>query len=318
MGQNEKPTNKKWMIVAVFAAILIFPIGFFWSHLNWSYLGSCIAIIFLMVSFLLFIGKAVTDRFSGILIDEKCYMTLSRFQLVIWTIIVLSAFLTIALGRVYALLTNPSLVEFEPLSIELPAQLWALLGIGTTSLVGSPLILNTKKDKTPKNAIFIREKEAYINDKIKDDPKLIAANNKIENLPTNANTQDYRNAVKERDTIKANLSSECENEANKHIDAEFKRFGLLAYKRDINDAEFSDMFKGDEQGNKKFIDMAKVQLFFFTLIIAFTYMIMLLSLIHNTASMDAIDSFPALNDGLVALLGISHVGFLGNEIPDHT
>ncbi len=299
------------MIVAVFLAILIFPIGFFYSITRWSYLGSCIAIMFLMVLFLMFIGKAITDRLSGILINDKYLMDLSRFQLVIWTILVLSTFLTIALGRVYALLTNPSLVEFEPLAIALPPQLWALLGISTTSLVGSPLISSPKKDKKPKDAYFIREKEAYINDKKKDDPELIKAYREIQNLPIN----QQANAVRKLDE---SARVKYGSEADRYIDAEFKKFGLLAYKRDINNAEFSDMFKGDEHGNKPFIDMAKVQMFFFTLIIAFTYMIMLLSLLHNTASMDAINSFPELDNSLVALLGISHAGFLGYEIPDHT
>lgn len=309
----EKVKHKTaYIALVVILPLIIFPAGFFWSNLwGWLVISIC------MIGFLLAIGILITNRFSGILIDERFYMTLSRFQLVIWTIIVLSAFLTIALGRVNALLTEPSASDLEPLAIALPAQLWALLGISTTSLVGSPLILNTKKDKKPANAVFYKEKEACINDKIKDEPELIAANNKIEMLLITASTREYKDAVKKRDNIKKKLSSKFEVEAERKIDAEFKNFGLLAYKRNINEAEFSDMFKGDEQGNKPYIDMAKVQMFFFTIIIAFTYLAILLTLIHTEPPMN-INNFPPLDDGLVALLGISAGGFLGNKIYDHT
>jgi hypothetical protein len=40
----------------------------------------------------------------------------------------------------------------DPLSIGVPKELWALMGISLTSLIGSLLILNAKKSQQPKDA----------------------------------------------------------------------------------------------------------------------------------------------------------------------
>jgi hypothetical protein len=257
MSQVEE--DEKWTarlsLSALVAVALIFVSGYFFPRVvDW------IIVLIVMVVFLAIIGKAVTGRWLGILINERGKMTLSRFQLIIWTLIVLSAFITIALKRIGA-------GAGDPLAIALPEQLWALLGISTASLVGSPLILNTKKDRTPE----------------------IAAYQKQHNL--------------------------TEDKARAEIAKEYK-FGLLAFNEDAKKAKFSDIFKGDEKGNQDFVDMAKVQMFFFTLIIAFTYMLLLLNLMYATTDFKTFDSFPALNDGLVALLGISSGGYLANKVYD--
>jgi hypothetical protein len=235
------PENRPiWVpILAILTIPLIFVLGFLLPR-GWNWLF----VIVLMVGFIALVGKRITGRFSGVLINERNKMTLSRFQLAVWTLIVLSAFLTIALERVYA-------GAIDPLAIALPTQLWALLGISTTSLIGSPLILSTKLKKTSKY--------------VKGDQK----------------------------------------------------FGILNYNEKREEAEFSDMFRGDENVNEDSIDMAKVQMFFFTLIIAFSYMILL---VNSIMTIDAaqLNSFPELSDGLVALLGISSAGYLTNKAIDHT
>jgi hypothetical protein len=233
------------LIVAIFVVGLVVP-----KPLNW------IGIIFLLAFFLVLIGKYTTDDYWGVFTNERKKIALSRFQLVVWTIIVLSAFLTIALGRISA-------GSSDPLNIALPIQLWELLGISTTALVGSPLILNTKISK---------------------------------------------------------ISKEFRASHLADPDAEPK-FGILAYNDDKKKAKFSDMFTGDETGNEGSIDMAKVQMFFFTIIIAFSYMVLLFNLI-NTTNADALIAspfnFPTLSESLVALLGISSAGYLVNKTYDKT
>jgi hypothetical protein len=96
-----------------------------------------------------------------------------------------------------------------------------------------------------------------------------------------------------------------------------ERNGTLNFNVDIQDASFSDLFRGDEEANCTHIDMAKVQVFFFTLIIAFSYMVLLVNLILNSEAPE-LGSFPKLDDGLVALLGISTAGYLGNKPGDKT
>ena len=53
----------------------------------------------LMVTFLCAIGLSINKRPDGILIDPRNKISLSRLQVVLWTVLVLSAFLAIALPR---------------------------------------------------------------------------------------------------------------------------------------------------------------------------------------------------------------------------
>ena len=116
----------------------------------WGAIGGHLlfASLFALGSFALFTfvcGQGVTGRWMGALIDERNVMSLSRFQMVAWTLLILSAYLTAALA-------NIATGQAHPLAINLPQELWVLLGIGTASLVGSPLLLNAKMTKTPNAA----------------------------------------------------------------------------------------------------------------------------------------------------------------------
>jgi hypothetical protein len=77
------------------------------------------------------------------------------------------------------------------------------------------------------------------------------------------------------------------------------------------DARWSDMFMGEEFANQGRLDVGKVQLFYFTIILAVAYIGALAVLFINNSI--ALNSFPSLNEGLVTLLGISHAGYLINK-----
>lgn len=249
-------------VVGLIIAIIIF--GFFLPKgWNWA------SVIGFMTAFVALLGKLITGRYSGILINERNKMSLSRFQTVIWTLIVLSAFLTIALERIRA-------GEPDALAIGIPEQLWAILGISTTSLVGTSLILGTKVDKKPTPEARDKAVDLFIKQK------------------------------------KANAT-----EARALIDSRSNLFGTLDFNEKITDANFSNLFTGDEIENSGIVDVAKVQKFFFTIIIAFSYMVLLINLIMSTEPSN-LNNFPELSDGLVALLGISAAGYLTNKVNDHT
>jgi len=77
------------------------------------------------------------------------------------------------------------------------------------------------------------------------------------------------------------------------------------------------MFQGDEVANTTFIDLAKVQMFFFTIIAVVCYALWLFIQIgKNDAA--GLSEFPKLSDGLIALLGISHAGYLTDKSVDKT
>jgi hypothetical protein len=93
--------------------------------------------IALLVAFVAVVGFAVTGHWVGVLIDDRNVISLSRFQMAVWTCVLLAAILTAAL-------LNIPVDALGALDITIPDELWALMGISVTSMVASPLILSTK------------------------------------------------------------------------------------------------------------------------------------------------------------------------------
>jgi hypothetical protein len=81
---------------------------------------------------------------------------------------------------------------------------------------------------------------------------------------------------------------------------------LVAYEKPA-DASVSDLFKGDEVISAAYLDLGKVQVFFFTLIVVFAYGAAVGAMFYGA---QAVSSLPDLSTGMVALLGISHAGYL--------
>jgi hypothetical protein len=96
----------------------------------------------LLAAFAVVAGRGITGYWRGVLIDNRYKMSLSRLQLLAWTLVVVATIVTAAL-------TNHAYGSGAPLSIAIPPELWVLLGISTASAVASPAVLSTKKGKTP-------------------------------------------------------------------------------------------------------------------------------------------------------------------------
>ena len=201
-----------------------------------------------ILAFILILGKGTTDKWRGALIDERNKISLSRLQSVLWTVVVLSAFLATAI-------TNIKVVgSLLGLQIALPEQLWLLMGISITSLIGTPLIHNYKQDKAPP-------------------------------ATQQVNTPQVENK------------------------------GILTVNKNSDAAQWQDMFRGEELGNQDSLDLGKVQMFCFTILLVFAYAVALGTLFNG--SQQAISTFPAFDDSVIALLAISHIGYLANKAIPH-
>ena len=106
-------------------------------------LWTWLIIIGLVVGFVLVAGNGATGLWRGAFIDERNRISLSRVQMVLWTILVLSAFMAAALA-------NIGLRADNPLAISIPKELWLAIGISVGSLVGTPLILSEKRNRPAK------------------------------------------------------------------------------------------------------------------------------------------------------------------------
>ncbi|MFP2927798.1 hypothetical protein ACLESO_21890 [Pyxidicoccus sp. 3LG] len=107
-------------------------------------------------------------------------------------------------------------------------------------------------------------------------------------------------------------AAQLPDENAKNIDAQ--RQGILYANPNIQDARISDIFQGDEVGNTAHVDLAKVQMFYFTAIAAVSYF----ADVSMAVMRGATDGLPALSEGFVALLAISHGGYLVSKSTDHS
>jgi ABC-type transport system involved in multi-copper enzyme maturation permease subunit len=258
----------------------------------------------LLWAFFLLLGLIISKRPLGILVNEQNVMSLSRFQTVLWTIIVISAFLVIGIARV----KNGVLADEEggqladPLNITIGNQLLALLGISAASLVGSPLVAATKKSKTPDpNAVQATAKEMVRTGNIPDSAKPVSVNA----MPAGAAPADARSLAAPDPT---RLAAEISNNAD----------GILYKNPSVSDASFTDIFEGNEIGNTAHVDLGKVQMFFFTVLVAIAYVAALWDVLSEGAIYDSNFAFPVLSDGMVALLGISNASYLASKGVNHT
>jgi hypothetical protein len=211
----------------------------------------------LLTAMVLYLGWLLSRRPLGILVNTRNLMSLSRFQLVAWSLVIISAFLTIAFRRIGHVA--------DPLKIDWDPHLWALLGISTASLVGSPLILQNKAGQNP------------------DDGQIKAAadalNEKPEDIKNNSDGNLYANPK-------------------------------------IEDARITDIFQGDEIGNTAYVDISKVQMFLFTIILIVSYCYDIYTRLGNATANQL--AMPVLSGSEIALLGISHAGYLTSKTADHT
>src|ERR1051326_4287755 len=172
---------------------------------GWLALTSAwLSMMALLVALCVFLGWVISGRPLGILVGSRNLMSLSRFQMVAWSVVILSAVLAVAFRRI--------VTGMDPSDLGIDKHLWALLGISTASLVGTPLILQNKTTKDP-------------------DPKAVAQ------------------------TATALQTTSGQTETMESIDAH--RQGSLYVNPSIADARITDMFEGDEGGNKAYVELAK-------------------------------------------------------------
>lgn len=72
-----------------------------------------------------------------VLVDQRNKMSLSQLQLVLWTLLVISAAFTEGM-------VNAAWGSHDPLALQIPSRLWILLGLSTTSFVAAPVVLSGK------------------------------------------------------------------------------------------------------------------------------------------------------------------------------
>jgi hypothetical protein len=208
----------------------------------------------LLLAFALVAGHGATGLWLGLLIDGRNKVSLSRLQMTLWTVVILSGFLT-------AVLSNIELGHPTPLSIHIPVELWLLMGISTTSLVGSPLLVEWKKQREV--------------------------------------------SAEEQERVLARLARQLRDLSGIAIQ------GQMVMNQTPQSAHWSDLFSGSETGSAGQLDLGKLQMFFFTLVTLLAYSLTLAAQFNEVTK--PIRALPAPDAGMLALLVISHAGYLVNK-----
>lgn len=185
-----------------------------------------IAIAVLMAAVAAVAGHGVTGLWRGVLIDDRHRLSLSRLQMLLWTVLVLSAYLAAALA-------NIGRDAVSPLNVNIPSELWLVMGISTASLIASPAALAYKQRRRPEQ---------------------------VESLPAE------------------------------------------------RDARLIDLFRGEEVTDNHHIDLGKVQMFLFTVVVILGYALALGAMFEETTG--TFKTLPMVDEAVVTLLAISHAGYL--------
>lgn len=217
---------------------------------------SLYALVVGLSGFFLALGFLTRGHAFATCINSRNLVSLSQFQTLFWTVIVLAVYLAIVFARLKA-------GEPEPLKVTIQWELLALLGISSTSLILSPMAALPKKDKEPAN---------------------------------------------EEKTM-AKLASATDLDVG---ELKQSREGLLYGNPDIKDATLLDMVQGDEVGNTTHIDMPKLQMLLFTLIAGSTYLMVSAQGLSKPDGV-TLEALPALSQGFLTLLGISHATYLAGK-----
>jgi hypothetical protein len=101
----------------------------------------------LMLLAILMVGDALNGRPTGLIIDNRNRMSLSKLQMLVWTIVVVSALIVYASYNVRLMIPTG-----EPLDIVIPPPLLFAMGIAATSFIATPAILSMKAQQTPAQA----------------------------------------------------------------------------------------------------------------------------------------------------------------------
>jgi hypothetical protein len=264
----------QWTLLALSIPPSVLIAGWFLQP-RWGWL----VIMALLVAFIVLAGRRIVGRWRGAFIDERNKISLSRFQTVVWTVLIVAAFLAAALHNVQSNQT-------DPLQITLPPQLWALLGISVTSLLGAGLVKQEKTKRTPE-----------------------LANAK----KTMAATGVQPDAVA---PMPGNQLVAAADPAAPSLDDPVVARGTLTVNETPDASSWADMFQGEEVGNAGHLDLGKIQMFYFTLVIVLAYAAALGSLLAHASG--KITGFPVLSDSIVALLGISHATYLTTKAVTRT
>lgn len=336
-------------------------------------------------------------RVDGVLVDARNKISLSRLQLILWTVVILSAWVTLALHRVIPVLqgrlfaTDTQLVQevagllagegeptatdarraaamleqitgedvtlpaedgadeatptvlYDALDIGLPQEVLLALGISITSLAGAGLIKTNQatRDEGRAQEVALERTRNALERASTDNSALEKAQGEyqetleslapalsLESMDVDpqarasalaaAELEPEAAAKKKEVRVAEAAARQTQTTAEELVNAQMNAVGELHAYASIGEARWSDMMRGDTVANFQFADLGKIQMFFFTVILVFTYAALIWSIMSMPQAGQVLQlvpsmQLPAFSESLVLTLALSHGGYLATK-----
>lgn len=150
-------TLQNLLVIAFFFLGLWLAIGLF-AQLHALFIWGMSAAMLVVMLVYLGVSEEQKPLWYGVLVEKDRNRTsLSRLQVTLWTVVIISAYLSAALIRTMPDALDPPPADCEPtddydctpqpLNIAFPNEIWLALGISTVSFAGSTLIKTNKRNK---------------------------------------------------------------------------------------------------------------------------------------------------------------------------
>jgi hypothetical protein len=306
-----------------FGAMFLTCLAADWTGKQWVWLAN----LALAVLFVVFVGLAITGDWRGALIDDRNTLSLARFQIALWTILIGSAYVTAATTNALAGedLAGPTRQQLAEAQQDVAAAQLNLTraeaklqaGGGAARLSELAKQVEALREELARQQKIAKDLEASRRPgsavvaipaavwmllgisltSLAGSPLILSY--KRESAPSPAEHQATIAALQQQRVDTAALTNE----------------GLVVAKTSIHAAAFSDLFRGEEVGNADHVDLGRVQLFFFTVGVLVAYAI---ALGARFRLLGPIHEFPDLDTSLATLLGASNAGYLLNKAVPHS
>jgi hypothetical protein len=126
-----------------------------------------------------------------------------------------------------------------------------------------------------------------------------------------------QNVKQSRDHNTEEVNTTMARLAKQHVNVDnLMTRGVLLVNNNASSARWSDLFRGEEVGNASQIDLGKVQLFYFTIILLLVFAVTMGFIFASQTKI--IGGFPDINEGTLTFLGISHAAYLTNKAVPHS
>ena len=269
--------------------------------------GAFLAEMALMLAALVGVGLAVNGRVFGAAIDARNRVSLSKLQMLMWTVLAVASLTALLSAWLHApgVITpmDPpaaiaSLAKSPPAATNAPtARATSSTTTATTGTVtatgGTPQTQNA--GQTSKPPLIPPE-------------LLLAMGIAVTSFVATPLLLSLKSAETPTDQAVNTLqSARVTDLANQ---------GKVDARTDPAEAGFADIFHGDEVGNANSVDVSKVQQIFITLLLLGLYVGAVFQALAQQHGLIA--GLPAMNDDFVKLMAISHATYLGYKAAPKT